>query len=222
MDPDDGKASFYQDHIKDVITAAGKLGIGVMNTFIGRDQSRNVEDNLAKFREVWPSIIRHAEENNVKVGIENCPMYFTNDEWPGGQNLAFSPSIWRRMFEEIPSMNFGLNYDPSHLVWMQMDYIKPVFEFKERLFHIHIKDVKLHKNKLDDVGILATPLEYHSPKLPGLGDVRWGDFFSALTEIGYDGAACVEVEDRAYEASLETRKSALRQSMWYIKQFLPL
>lgn len=211
----------YIAHIKKVIDAAGLLGLGNVNTFIGRDHKSNVEENFKRFRKVWPGIIKYAEKRKVKVAIENCPMFFSNDEWPGGKNLASSPAIWRRMFEEIPSEYFGLNYDPSHLVWQFMDYIKPIYEFKERIFHVHIKDAKLMREKLNDVGILSTPLSFHSPKLPGLGDVDWGKYFSALTDIGYDGAACVEVEDRSYEGSLQMRKQSLIQSREYLRQFLP-
>jgi sugar phosphate isomerase/epimerase len=176
-------ADRYVAHIKKVIDAAGRLGLENVNTFIGRDHLSSVEDNFRRFRKVWPGIVKYAEKRGVKIGIENCPMFFTNDEWPGGKNLASSPAIWRRMFEEIPSDNFGLNYDPSHLVWQFMDYIRPIYEFKERIFHIHIKDAKLMREKLNDVGILATPLSFHSPKLPGLGDVDWGKFFSALKQF---------------------------------------
>jgi len=156
----------------------------------------------------------------VKVGIENCPMYFSKDEWPSGKNLAYCPAIWRRMFEIIPSANFGLNYDPSHLVWMMMDYLKPLREFKDKLFHIHIKDVKVNRDKLDDVGILATPLEYHSPRLPGLGDVNWSAFMSTLIEVGYRGPVCIEVEDRNFEKEPEDVATALRLSRNYMHQFL--
>ena len=213
-------ANRYIAHIKKVIDAAGLLGLKNVNTFIGRDHKSGVEDNFKRFRKVWPGIIRYAEKRKVKVGIENCPMFFSDDEWPGSKNLASSPVIWRRMFKEIPSKYFGLNYDPSHLVWQFMDYIKPIYEFKERIFHVHIKDAKLKREKLNDVGILATPLSFHSPKLPGLGDGDWGSFFSALTDIGYNGAACVEVEDRSYEGSLQMRKQSLVQSREYLRQFL--
>ena len=222
LEADKKNADLYVAHIKKVIDAAGRLGLENVNTFIGRDHLSSVEDNFKQFRKVWPGIVKYAEKRGVKIGIENCPMFFTNDEWPGGKNLASSPAIWRRMFEEIPSPNFGLNYDPSHLVWQFMDYIRPIYEFKERIFHVHIKDAKVLCDKLNDVGILATPLSFHRPKLPGLGDVDWGKFFSALTDIGYDGAACVEVEDRSYEGSLQMRKRSLIQSREYLKQFLTL
>ncbi len=220
LEADDENATAYIEHIKKVIDAANQLGLENVNTFIGRDHQRNLDDNFEKFKKIWPPIVKHAEDKGVKIGIENCPMFFSNDEWPGGKNLASSPAIWRRMFEEIPSANFGLNYDPSHLVWQFMDYVRPIYEFKDRIFHVHIKDAKVLRENLNDVGILATPLSFHSPKLPGLGDVDWGKFFSALTDIGYNGSACVEVEDRAFEGSLEMQKRSLVQSREYLKQYV--
>jgi sugar phosphate isomerase/epimerase len=196
------------------------LEVGLVNTFIGRDPRKSVDENWPRFLEIWPPLVRWAEEHGVRIGIENCPMYFTADEWPSGKNLATSPAIWRRMFEAIPSASFGLNYDPSHMIWQQMDYLKPIREFADRIVHVHAKDVRLDRERLDEVGILATPLEYHHPKLPGLGDVDWGQFFSALSDSGYTGPVCVEVEDRAYEQSTERRIAALRQSATYLRNFL--
>lgn len=220
LDPDAEKAAVYIDHIKKVIRAASGLGIGVVNTFIGRDPSRTVDYNLGRFRETWPGIVQLAEQENIRIGIENCPMLFTRDEWPGGKNLAISPAIWDEMFTAIPSSHFGLNYDPSHLVWMQMDEVQPIYDYAEKLHHIHLKDVKVHRHKLNRVGILAYPLEYHSPKIPGLGDVRWRDFFSALTSVGYRGPVCIEVEDKAYEGSEEDVRAAILTSRNFLKQFL--
>ena len=221
LTPDRAEAQVYIDHIKQVILAAELLGVGVVNSFIGRDWTKSVDDNWPRFLEVWPPLIRFAEEHGVKIAIENCPMAFSKDEWPGGKNLAHTPAIWRRMFEAIPSDHFGLNYDPSHMVWQQMDYLKPLREFKDKLFHIHAKDVRVDRHRLDDVGIMATPLEFHSPKLPGLGDINWGQFFSVLSDVGYRGPVCIEVEDRAYEATLDDRKASVAQSGRYLKNFLP-
>jgi sugar phosphate isomerase/epimerase len=218
--PDPDEAELSSRHIKKVIQAAAVLGVNQMNTFVGRDWTKSVEDNWPRFLEVWRPLIKFAEDQGVRVGIENCPMLFTNDEWPGGKNLAYCPAIWRRMFEEIPSDNFGLNYDPSHLVWMHMDYLKPLRDFTDRLFHIHAKDVRVDRHRLDEVGILATPLQFHSPKLPGMGEVDWGRFCSILSDAGYHGPVCVEVEDRAYEDSLDARKDSLRQSATYLRNFI--
>lgn len=217
---DEAEATAYIAHIRKVIEAAARLKVNVLNTFIGRDHRLSVDENWPRFMSTWPDIIRFAEDQGVRVAIENCPMSFSRDEWPGGKNLANSPAIWRRMFDAIPSSHFGLNYDPSHLVWQNMDYIRPIREFATKLFHVHAKDARLEQHKLDEVGIFAYPLEYHTPKLPGLGDVNWGRFFSVLSDSGYDGPVCVEVEDRAYEGSLERRKASLIQSQRYLSQFV--
>jgi sugar phosphate isomerase/epimerase len=220
LDPDEKAAAYCREHLKKVIAAAARLDVGVVNTFIGRDPSKTLEENFKKFAVVWPEIVSFAEGQKVKIAIENCPMLFTTDEWPGGKNLAVSPAVWRRMFSEIPSKSFGLNLDPSHLLWQQMDYVKPIYEFAERIFHVHIKDAKVRRDRLDDVGILATPLEFHSPVLPGLGEMRWGRFVSALLDVGYDGCACIEVEDRSFEKDLDSRVAALGMSGHYMRQFI--
>ena len=221
LTPDRAEAQVYIDHLHHVIQAAGLLGIKVVNTYLGRDWTRTVEDNWPLFREVWKPLVRFAADYGVRIAIENCPMLFTRDEWPGGKNLATSPSIWRRMFEEIPDDNFGLNFDPSHMVWQRMDYLSPVREFAGRIFHVHAKDARVDRRRLDDVGILAYPLLFHTPKLPGLGDVDWGALLSTLSDAGYKGPVCIEVEDRAYEGSLEIRKAGLQQAARHLKQFLP-
>ena len=221
LTPDLAEAKVYIDHIKKVIKAASLLDVGVVNTFIGRDWTKSVDKNWPRFKKVWKPLIKFAENNGVKIGIENCAMYFSDDEWPGGKNLAHCPAIWERMFDEIDSDNFGLNFDPSHLVWQHIDYIKAVLDFAPKIFHFHAKDARIDRQNLDKVGILATPLQFHTPKLPGLGDVDWSKLISVLSDTGYDGPVCIEVEDRAYEGSLETRKTALKQSGRYLKQFLP-
>ena len=220
MDGDLEKRKANIEHLKKVIAASQKLGIGMVTTFIGRDHTKSVEENLKLFEEIWPDIIRFAEEHQVRVAIENCPMLFDETQWPGGQNLATTPKIWRRMFEIIPSGNFGLNYDPSHFVWQMMDYIKPMYEFRDRIFHVHYKDIKLYKDRLDNVGTMAYPLEYMAPKLPGLGDVAWAKYVSALTDIGYNGYTCIEVEDKSFEGTHEDVIRSLKLSARYMRQFV--
>ena len=217
--PDPAEAKVHVDHLRAVMRAAKLLGVPRVNTFVGRDWTKSIDAQWPRFLDTWRPLVAYAEEQGVRIGIENCPMLFSGDEWPGGKNLATTPSTWRRMFADIPSASFGLNFDPSHFVWQQMDYLKPLREFRERIFHVHAKDARLDRDRLDDVGILATPLEFHRPKLPGLGEVDWGRFFSVLTDTGYDGPVCIEVEDRAYEGSLETRQAALRQALRYLRNF---
>ena len=207
-------------HLKKVICASAKLGVNMVTTFIGRDQTKSVEENLELVKEIWPPIVALAEEKGVKIAIENCPMLFGRDQWPGGQNLMTTPAIWRKVFEILPSPNLGINYDPSHFVWQMIDYIRPLYEFKDKIFHVHYKDIKLYPDKLREVGIMAYPLDFMSPKLPGLGDVDWGKYVSALTDIGYDGYTCIEIEDRAFEGSSEKVLDSLRLSKRYMEQFV--
>ncbi len=220
LDPDHEKRDFYFGHIRKVIAAAARLGVPVVNTFIGRDPRLNLDENLEQFRAYWRAVITYAETLNVKIGIENCPMLFTYDEWPGGKNLAISPAIWEKMFTAVLSDHFGLNYDPSHMIWQQMDYLKPLEEFKHKLFHIHLKDAKLYREKLDRVGIMATPLEYHSPKLPGLGDVDWKKFLDGVRESGYSGPVVIEFEDKMYETSKEKIVEGLLKTRDYLRPLL--
>ena len=207
-------------HLKKVIVAAEMLGVGLVTTFIGRNQTKSIEENLKLVQSHWPAIIHFAEEHNVKIAIENCPMLFGQDQWPGGQNLMYSPAIWKQVFEMIPSDHFGLNFDPSHFVWQQMDYVKAVRDFKDKIFHVHFKDIKLKKEKLAEYGVLAYPLSYMEPKIPGLGDVNWGNFVSELTQIGYEGYACLEIEDYAFEGSKERILDSIRQAKRYMELFV--
>ena len=220
LDPDQEKSEAAIAHLKALIKASAKLGVNMVTTFIGKDQHKTLEENIELFKQVWPDIISLAEENGVKVGIENCPMLFGPDQWPGGQNLMCTPAIYRRLFEIIPSPNFGINFDPSHYVWQQLDYLKTVYDFKDRIFHVHFKDIKLYPDKLAECGVLAYPLDYMSPKIPGQGDVNWGAFVSALNDIRYDGCAVIEVEDKAFEGSREDILSSIRLSKHYLDNFL--
>jgi sugar phosphate isomerase/epimerase len=220
MDGDLEKRAHNIAHLKTVIAASAKLGVNMVTTFVGRDQTKTVEENIELFREIWPDIIAFAAERNVKIGIENCPMLFGRDQWPGGQNLMTTPAIWRKLFAITDSPYFGLNYDPSHFIWQQIDYIKPLYEFKDKIFHVHFKDIKIYEDKLNDYGIMAYPLDYMSPKLPGYGDVNWGKYVSALTDIGFDGHACIEVEDKAFESCKEKILDSIHISKRYMEQFV--
>jgi len=220
LDPDLDKRSAAIEHLHKLIGASEKLGIGMVTTFIGRDQNKTIEENIELFKTVWPDIVRFAAGHNVRIGIENCPMIFGRDQWPGGQNLFTTPAIWRRLFEILPDKNWGINYDPSHFIWQMVDYIAPIYEFGDRIFHVHCKDIKLYKDKLADVGVMAYPLEFMAPKLPGLGDVDWGAYISALNDVGFNGPVCVEVEDRAFEGSPERVEDSLVLSKRYLEQFI--
>ena len=207
-------------HLHKLIDASADLGVNVVNSFVGRNPSQSVEENWPRFLETWRPLIRHAEDRGVRVGIENCPMLFGKDEWPGGKNLATSPAIWRKMFADVPSPSFGLNLDPSHLIWQQIDHVAPLSEFRDRLVHIHAKDARAEPVALDSHGVLSYPMLWHTPKIPGQGDVRWGAFLGGLADAGYDGHVAIEVEDRAFEGSVEKRKESLVISRRFLLQYL--
>ena len=220
LDANAEKANAAIDHLKALIKASAKLGVNMVTTFIGRDQYKTVEENIELFKAVWPDLIKLAEDNGVKVAIENCPMLFGADQWPGGQNLMCTPAMYKKLFEIIPSPNFGLNFDPSHYVWQGLDYLKTVYDFADRIFHIHFKDIKLYPEKLKECGVLAYPLDYMSPKIPGLGDVNWGAFVSALNDIRFNGCAVIEVEDKAFESCREDILNSIRLSKRYLDNFI--
>lgn len=220
MDPNPEARQASINHLMKLIDASAALGVNMVTTFIGRDQSKSVEENLKLVGEIWPPILRHAEEKNVKVAIENCPMLFGEDQWPGGQNIMTSPVLWRKTFDILKSDNLGINYDPSHFVWQMMDYIAPIYEFRDKIFHVHFKDIKLYPEKLKKCGVMAYPLDYMSPKIPGLGDINWSKFVSALTDIGYDGAAVLEIEDKSFENSKQDIIDSILLSKRYMSQFV--
>ena len=210
LDPDPVVSKTAVDHFKQVMLATEKLGLQNASTFVGRDWTKTIDENWPRFLKVWKPLIAFAEDHGIKVGIENCPMSFSRDEWPGGKNLAVSPAIWRRMFNDIPSKNFGLNYDPSHFVLQHMDPLSPLREFRNKLFHLHAKDMIVDSDKLNEVGVFAFPKEWHIPRIPGFGDIAWGKFMAVLYEIGYEGAVCIEVEDATFGKTLAGRQQALK------------
>ncbi|MFT6809137.1 MAG: sugar phosphate isomerase/epimerase [Saprospiraceae bacterium] len=217
---DSDEAKRQIKHTYKLIDAASELGVQVVNTFVGRDHTKSVEDNWPRFLEIWKPLIVYAEKKRILIGIENCPMFFTADEWPGGKNMATTPEILRKMYEDIPSKTFGLNYDPSHMIIQHMSTEAPVMYFSNRLHHVHAKDCVLDKEALDQHGVFSHPNLWHIPKLPGRGSVDWHLFIATLKSVGYHGAVCVEVEDRDYEEDLALRIEALRQSHDYLRPLL--
>ncbi|MBI2924509.1 MAG: sugar phosphate isomerase/epimerase [Verrucomicrobia bacterium] len=220
LDPDPAAAKRCVDHLKKVIAAAQKLGLTNVNTFVGRDWTKTIDENWPRFLKTWRPLIAFAEDHGIQIGIENCPMSFTRDEWPGGKNLAVSPVVWRRMFSDLPSKNFGLNYDPSHFVLQHMDPLSPLREFKGKLFHLHAKDVRLQRDRLNEVGAFAFPSLWHTPRIPGYGEIDWAKFIGALMEIGYDGPVCIEVEDPTFGSTLEGRKKAVKVAGSVLRPFV--
>lgn len=187
-------------HLMRVITAAGLMGVNVVNTFVGGDRTLTVDQNWTRATEIFAPIVAHAQASGVTLAFENCPMIFSHDEWPGGHNIAYAPRIWRRIFETWGDA-VGMNYDPSHLVWQMIDAARFVREFGPRMVHVHAKDLMIDRDGLYDHGILSAGIGWQVPRMPGLGEVNWPGFFAGLYRAGYDGPVIIEHEDRDFEGS---------------------
>jgi sugar phosphate isomerase/epimerase len=207
-------------HLKKVIQAAALLEVPVVGTFIGKDKDKTVPANLEAYAKIWPPIVKFAREYGVKIGIENCPMLFSYDEWPGGANLASTPAIWRKMWEIIPDENFGLNLDPSHLILQMIDYERVVREFSNKIFHVHAKDLHIDREGLYQNGVLSQGMGWQVPRLPGRGDMDWSRFIGALSAVGYDYVISIEHEDREYEGSEEVVKRGFYLARDAVKPYI--
>lgn len=210
LHPDEEHRKVVNAHLRKVIDAAQLLGVEVVGTFIGNDKDKPLADNLARFREIWPPLVQYAGERGVKVAIENCPMIFSRDEWPGGYNLASTPAAWDEMFAAIPDRNFGLNLDPSHLLWLMIDIERAVYDYAPRIFHVHAKDTEIRRDGLYRHGVLSAGMGWQVPRLPGLGEINWSRFFAALYGAGYDGVVSIENEDRSFEGTVDLVKRGFR------------
>jgi sugar phosphate isomerase/epimerase len=217
---DDEQREINIQHLKKMIENAHFYNTDLVTTFIGRVQDLSVDKNLELVKKIWIPLVEYAENHNVRIAIENCPMLFSKEQWPGGQNLMTSPDNWDKIFSILDSKYFGLNYDPSHFIWQKMDYINPIYDYADKLFHIHFKDIKLYQDKLDKVGTMAFPLEFMAPKLPGLGDVNWSNFVSSLRDIGYNGNTSIEIEDKSFESNDNEIINSLKLSYNYMRQFV--
>jgi len=206
-------------HLKKVITAAGTMGISVVNTFLGGDRALNVDENWARAQDLFAPIVNHAKDVGVTLCFENCPMIFSNDEWPGGHNIAYSPKIWRRIFEEWGE-DVGMNFDPSHLIWQFIDQTRFINEFGPRMAHVHAKDVMIDSDGLYENGTMSVGMGWQIPRLCGLGDVDWHSFFSALYRAGYDGPIIIEHEDRLFEGADEKIKRGFALARDVLKPFI--
>lgn len=220
LDPDPDSRAHANAHTIAVINAAALMGVPVVNTFIGADPRLSLDENYTNALEVFRPIVQAAEDRGIKLAIENCPMIFSNDEWPGGKNIAYSPRIWRRMFEDFGD-SIGLNMDPSHLIWQMIDVERVVREFGSRFWHVHIKDLEIDRDGLFENGILSLGMGWQIPRLPGLGDVDWGRFIAALYRVGYRGTLCVEHEDRDFEGTSQLLKDGFLLARNAIRPYLP-
>jgi sugar phosphate isomerase/epimerase len=214
LHPDLDHREHVINHLKKVIVGAETLGVGIVGTFVGRtwnveisgrEWQKDIDYNFEEFMKVWPSLVKFAADHNVKIAIEHCPMLWA-DTWPGGSNLPHSPALLHRMFDLVPDANFGLMLDPSHLVWQNIDYIRFIHDFGDRIFHVHAKDMDIDEDMLYQDGILGCGFRWQIPRLPGQGRVDWRRLITALYSVGYDLVLSIEHEDANWEGTVEKVK----------------
>lgn len=204
------------EHLYKVIDAASMLNVKHVGTFIGRNMDLGFEENFHEFKKIFPEIVKYAADKNVNILIENCSMPGWHKEgW--GATISYSPELWDRMFEIIPDKNFGLNFDPSHLIWLGVDYVKALKDYKEKVLYFHAKDTKIFEDKKSYYSILGKQLDRENEwdygwwkhKIPGSGSIDWVKIFQTLNEIKYDGFVSIEHEDLDYSENDEIIKVGL-------------
>jgi sugar phosphate isomerase/epimerase len=220
LHPDPERRAAAISHLKLVIDAASRMGVPFANTFMGGDPVKSLDENWEEALRVWPDIVGYARDHGVKITIENCPMIFTRDEWPGGNNIAWSPYIWRRIIEKWGG-TVGLNYDPSHLVWLMIDQGRFIREFGPHILHFQAKDVMIDQDGLYERGTMSAGIGWQIPRLPGLGDADWGEIFSQLYHVGYDGDCIIEHEDRRFEGTDDLVKRGFLLARNILRPYIP-
>jgi len=195
------------DHVRRNVDAAQLLGVPYVGTFIGRDPSLSVKDNIALAERILPPLVEYAGERGVKLIIENCVMEgWHPDGYPG--NLAYAPELWEWMF----SLGFYLNYDPSHLLWLGIDPVEALRPYVDRIPHTQAKDAQIDPRARVRYGFFGKSLSRENPwdvgwwryRVPGLGDVDWRAVVDTLYEGGFTGTLSVEHEDPVWGGD-ETR-----------------
>jgi sugar phosphate isomerase/epimerase len=228
LHPDQKTREHDIDHTRKVILGAEKLGVGIIGVLVGRSSAPErygrvwkdaIEYGFKEFRKVWPDLVKFAADHNVKIATEHCPMLW-NDTWPEGDNLPYSPAIMHRMFEILPDENFGIMLDPSHFIWQQIDSVRFIKDFSDRIFHVHAKDMTIDREMFYQDGILGCGFNWQIPRLPGRGLVDWKNLIAALVDAGYDDTLNIEHEDAKYEGSVELVKRGLLLSKKYLVQFV--
>lgn len=214
LDRDPEKRKFVNSHVKKCIDAAVMLGCPTVGTFTGRNIDKSIKDNFDEFEAVFIDLVGYAEKRGIKLVIENCPMIgWQMSGVPG--TISYTPELWREMFKRVPNKNFGLNLDPSHLLFQLIDYNAVISEFKDRIFHVHAKDAEIFEDKLKYYGVFDSQLDashgngYWRFRMPGLGQVDWEEYLTMLKENGYDWVVSIEHEDHLYEGSEEKVKEGL-------------
>lgn len=205
LSEDEAAGKEAQRYLKQVVDLAARMEVAVVSTFAGRRKSRPVHESLAPFKEVFSPLVDHAEKRGIRIAIENCPMH---DFMTGtGDNIAYSPELWDEIFRLVPSDHLGLEFDPSHCIWLHIDYIAAIRQYGKKIFHVHAKDLEIRRDIMSRVSILGSALTFQGhvmahgwprARTPGWGEVDWPKFITALRDAGYQGNLDIEHEDDVF------------------------
>jgi len=205
-------------HLKKVIDAAARLGVGLVGCFAGRHAGKTLDENLVEVKKVFMPLCRYAADHGVRLMLENCPMEGWQFEGLVG-NIAYNPEMWCKIFDVLDEFDVGLNYDPSHLHWLGIDHTGLIPEFAERIVHVHAKDTEIIEERAHRNGFYSSG--WWRYRIPGMGEIDWGRFISVLGECGYDGVLSIEHEDPVWHGEPEKKKQGLVLGRRHLAQFLP-
>ncbi len=215
---DEERQAAIVHQLTQAIDWAHRNGIKVITHLIGKDMTLSGDENLAVFQEVYTLVAAHAEAHDVRLAFENWPR--------NGTMLATTPEMWDGMFNAVPSPALGLCYDPSHFYWQGIDYIQPIRDFAERIYHAHAKDTEMLKAGLHAYGIYGRQLprtphaQWWRYRLPGYGAVNWYHYLDELFQAGYDEALSVEHEDEIWAGSAAEAVRGLRLAHQFLTPFI--
>jgi sugar phosphate isomerase/epimerase len=213
LDRDSRRRESVHEHLRRVVDAAQLLGVGLVGTFVGRDVSLTVADNMRLAEKTLPPLVEYAADRGVRLVVENCPMEgWHPDGYPA--NLAYSPELWDWMFD----LGLFLNFDPSHLGWLGIDPIAALAGYVDHVLHVQAKDVEIDAQARDRYGVFGKAVDRSaSPwdsgwwryRIPGLGQIDWPRLVDCLKDGGFDGYVSVEHEDPVWSGTPERVREGL-------------
>ena len=224
MDADPEKRQRNIDYMKNVIKNVKYLGTNIITTNTWGSLDVPAEESIPLFKESFSYIVKMAEDEGVKIALENCPHYVG---FPlHVRNIGYSPEMMEALFYAVDSPALGIEYDPSHLVWLGIDYLRYLRQFSHKLFAIHAKDTEILEEGLYKYGIIGKQIGKESEwdagwwryRIPGWGQVKWQEIFKILYDISYDGCIIIEHEDPVFDG--EMRPQGLKMGLDYLKQYI--
>lgn len=214
LSPDDDKRKSNIQRFKRVMDFCQILGADIVSTNVWGNPDKNIEENIPSYEMVFGEYAEVAERLGIKIAIENCPHMKSYPIKIG--NISLSPQAWDLMFKAVPSKSIGLEFDPSHLVWLGIDYIQAARRFANRIYHVHAKDTEILKERLDEVGIYGEG--WWRYRIPGWGMIDWKKLISILLDANYQGNVIIEHEDPVFHGP--RFREGLMLGLKHLSQFL--